>query len=53
MCFENNSMADEGEIQDLEIEWREFLTKFHADNINAKQRIRKVTKLIIFEKKYL
>ncbi len=43
-------MGDEGSVQDFEVEWAEFLVKFHADNENAKQRIRKVNKLIYFMK---
>ncbi|CAF1204171.1 unnamed protein product [Rotaria sordida] len=35
-------MGDEGSIQDLEVEWHDFLMKFHSENENAKQRIRKV-----------
>ncbi|UJR13791.1 hypothetical protein I4U23_000801 [Adineta vaga] len=36
-------MGEEGSIQDFEVEWHDFLTKFHADNDDAKQRIRKNT----------
>ncbi|CAF1307558.1 unnamed protein product [Adineta ricciae] len=35
-------MGDEGSIQDFEVEWREFLEKFHADNDATKQRMHKV-----------
>jgi len=37
-------MGDEGDIQDVKDEWRDFLGKFHADKEHAKQRIRKVNK---------
>ena len=37
-------MGDEGAIQDLEVEWEDFLVKFHADTEKAQERIRKVTK---------
>jgi hypothetical protein len=40
-------MGDEGSVQDLEVEYHDFLVKFHDDTENAKQRIRKVNKLII------
>ena len=40
-------MADEGNIQDLEAEWCEFLAKFHADNEASKQRLHKVKKSIV------
>lgn len=43
-------MGDEGDIQDVKGEWRDFLEKFHADNEHAKQRIRKVNKQIILYK---
>ncbi|CAF2559117.1 unnamed protein product [Rotaria sp. Silwood2] len=35
-------MGDEGSIQDLEVEWNDFLMKFHAEKDNVKQRLRKV-----------
>jgi hypothetical protein len=41
-------MGDEGSIQDLEGELHDFLLKFHADNENAKQRIRKVNNINYF-----
>jgi len=48
-AFEKNkAMGDEGSVQDLEVEFREFLLKFHADNENAKQRIRKVNNIDYF-----
>ncbi len=37
-------MGDEGSIQDMEVEWQDFLVKLHSDNEQAKQRIRKVNK---------
>ena len=40
-------MGDEGSIQDMEVEWHDFLVKFHADNEHAKEGIRKVNKPII------
>jgi hypothetical protein len=41
-------MADEGSVQDMEIEWHDFLVKFHEENENAKQRIRKVNNIDYF-----
>ncbi|CAM4757593.1 unnamed protein product [Rotaria magnacalcarata] len=35
-------MGDEGSIQNLEVDWNEFLIKFHAQNEQAKQNLRKV-----------
>jgi hypothetical protein len=37
-------MANEDSIQDMEVEWKDFSVKFHADSENTKQRIHKVNK---------
>jgi hypothetical protein len=41
-------MTDEGSVQDMEVEWQEFLVKFRANHEHMKQRIRKVNQLIGF-----
>ena len=42
-------MSDAGLVNDLEVEWENFVGKFAAENEQAKQRIRKVSEEIPLE----
>lgn len=41
-------MGDEGLVQDLQIEWRDFLVKFHENTESVTQKIRKVNYYLLF-----
>lgn len=41
-------MGDDGLVQDLEIEWRDFLVKFHENTESVTQKIRKVNYYLLF-----